>query len=92
MKIPSSHCRRRSLLLHTAPQSLAKTIARDETNMSTFECTRNPSGMESLEGLMHNNMVGGSKGSLLIYEKHFSPQKRYLYIFVEKGKIFEKKF
>ena len=38
------------------------------------------------KGLMHTNMVEGSKGSLVIYKK------RYLYIFVEKGKIFEKRF
>ena len=36
-------------------------------------------------------MVGGSKGSLLIY-KSILFKERYLYIFVEKGKIFEKKF
>ena len=36
-------------------------------------------------------MVGGSKGSLLIYKSIFF-KERYLYIFVEKGKIFEKKF
>ena len=44
MNIPSSCYRRRSLLPQTAPQSLAKTIARDETNMSTFECTHKPPG------------------------------------------------
>ena len=88
MKTPSSHYRRRGLLLHRAPQSLAKTIARDETNMSTFECTRKPSGIYLLESFMHTNMVGGSKGGLFISDKLFSPWKRYLYIFVEKGKMF----
>ena len=36
-------------------------------------------------------MVEGSKGSLLIYEKHFLLKKRYLHIIVETGKAFEKK-
>ena len=40
MKIPSSHSRRQAPLQRSAPRDLAKTIARDETNMSTFECTR----------------------------------------------------
>ena len=71
MKIPSSRHRRCSTLLHTAPQSLAKTIARDETNMSTFECTCKPPDNYLLEELMHNNMVEGSKGNLLIYKSIF---------------------
>ena len=75
MKIPSSHYRRRSLLLHTAPQSLAKTIARDETNMSTLECTRKPPGIKLLARLMHNIIVGGSKGIPLFCKSIFLKKK-----------------
>ena len=40
MEIPSSHRSRHTPLLRSSPRDLAKTIARDETNMSTFDCTR----------------------------------------------------
>ena len=40
MEIPSSRRSRHTPPRRSAPRSLAKTIARDETNMSTFDCTR----------------------------------------------------
>jgi len=36
MEIPSSHSSRHTPLRHSAPRDLAKTIAMDETNMSTI--------------------------------------------------------
>ena len=53
------------------PRSLARTIARDETNMSTFECTRKLPQHEYALVLFYFHT--------LIYLKH-------LYIFIEKGK------
>ena len=53
------------------PRSLARTIARDETNMSTFECTRKlPQHEYALVLTIKDNFI---------YFKH-------LYIFIEKGK------
>ena len=53
------------------PRSLARTIARDETNMSTFECTRKLP--------QHEYALVLSYFHTFIYLKH-------LYIFIEKGK------
>ena len=53
------------------PRSLARTIARDETNMSTFECTRKLPQHEYALVLFYL--------TTFIYLKH-------LYIFIEKGK------
>ena len=53
------------------PRSLARTIARDETNMSTFECTRKLPQHEYALVLFWL--------TTFIYLKH-------LYIFIEKGK------
>ena len=53
------------------PRSLARTIARDETNMSTFECTRKLP--------QHEYAIVLFKFPTFIYLKH-------LYIFIEKGK------
>ena len=56
----------------SAPHSLARTIARDETNMSTFECTRKLPQHE-------NAPISFLIVKLLFISKH-------LYIFVERGK------
>ena len=53
------------------PRSLARTIARDETNMSTFECTRKLPQHEYALVLFYL--------TTFVYLKH-------LYIFIEKGK------
>ena len=72
MEIPSSHSSRHTPLRHSAPRDLAKTIARDETNMSTFDCTRKlPQHEHALV--------------LLLFHKTFILLK-HLYIFVEKVK------
>ena len=69
MEIPSSHRSRRTPLLRSAPRNLAKTIARDETNMSTFDCTRKLPPNE-------HALVLCSFSNLYIL--------RHLYIFIEK--------
>ena len=72
MEILSSHRSRHTPARRSAPpHSLARTIARDETNMSTFECTRKLP--------QHEYALVLSYFHTFIYLKH-------LYIFIEKGK------
>ena len=72
MEILSSHRSRHTLARRSAPpRSLARSIARDETNMSTFECTRKLPQHEYALVLFWL--------TTFIYLKH-------LYIFIEKGK------
>ena len=71
MEIPSSHRNRHTPPRRSAPRSLARTIARDETNMSTFECTRKLP--------QHEYALVLSLFHTFIYLKH-------LYICIEKGK------
>ena len=53
------------------PRSLARTIARDETNMSTFECTRK---------------LPQHEYALVLFYFHTFIYLKHLYIFIEKGK------
>ena len=72
MEILSSHRSRHTPARRNAPpRSLARTIARDETNMSTFECTRKLP--------QHEYALVLFCLTTFIYLKH-------LYIFIEKGK------
>ena len=72
MEILSSRRSRHTPARRSAPpRSLARTIARDETNMSTFDCTRK---LPQHEYALVLFLIPG-----FIYLKH-------LYIFIEKGK------
>ena len=71
MKIPSSHRSHHTPLQRSSPRDLAKTIARDETNMSTIVLANYPSTEYA--------------AVLDYFLQHFYLSK-YLYIFIEKGK------
>ena len=71
MEIPSSRRSRHTPPRRSAPRSLAKTIARDETNMSTFDCTRK---------------LPQHEYALVLFYFHTFIYLKHLYIFIEKGK------
>ena len=72
MEILSSRRSRHTPARRSAPpRSLARSIARDETNMSTFECTRK---------------LPQHEYALVLFYFHTFIYLKHLYIFIEKGK------
>ncbi len=69
MEIPSSRRSRHTPPRRISPRSLAKTIARDETNMSTFDCTRKLPQQEHALVLNFQRLLFLGKTSLNLYLK-----------------------